>query len=365
MTDIDFDELDRAVNSLMDQHNNQATPAPLPATPAEPVPLPVEGGTTTQAQSASTVSPAFSEPTAPVAADVTPEPDVAVEPVAPAPVVPPRRTGRFMDVVTAAPSARAATSRPAPSAQASRESAPLQPVAAGQAPQDLPVEPTTWGISADTSLDPTSEPAPDPEANAHSSMDTAPLDSPFIEGVEVNKRPLGGDNQPAELAQGGVQPADEVTTVADAALEPNLELQQNVSGPVSGDPWSSEAGKDAGRPPLPTRPELSPELLAVESASLEPESTPVTPAVPASQPVPAPAPVSPSSSIPGDINPQYSVAEAEAPEPSGIFEAVSESPQPLAHPEKKKSGWMVIVWILLLVVIGAGGGVAVWYFLLK
>jgi Rad3-related DNA helicase len=35
---------------------------------------------------------------------------------------------------------------------------------------------------------------------------------------------------------------------------------------------------------------------------------------------------------------------------------------PLAHPAKKSSGWLWVLWIILLIILGAGGAAAVYYF---
>lgn len=48
--------------------------------------------------------------------------------------------------------------------------------------------------------------------------------------------------------------------------------------------------------------------------------------------------------------------------PSGAVYDTDDYHQPLNHPVKKKSGWLVIVWILVALIIGSIGGAAYFYF---
>jgi hypothetical protein len=45
----------------------------------------------------------------------------------------------------------------------------------------------------------------------------------------------------------------------------------------------------------------------------------------------------------------------------GIYDTDSYH-QPLAHPAKKKSGWLWVLWIVIILIIGAGGGAALYFF---
>ncbi len=378
MTDIDFDELDKAVNSLMDKHDNQTADAPPPSTSVEPRQSMAQDTPPTQAVQAPARELAPPVDRNPV--DATPSVTTQT-PASAKPFVVPQRTGRFMDVVTSSGSGRTAPDRPAPSARPSREATNLQPPSQQDPIQDAMVldAATPDAVAESPEFSSTFAEPPKFARNEVASFDEpvevlepAPLESPFIDGIEVDKRPLGfskSDASSVQLEQ--AVPSEDQQMVDpiefDGSLEPNLETQPteplNNLESFSADPWSAEGEKDKGNPPEPVRPELNPELIAVESAELspEPEVVPASPPAPviAENPAPQPTPQ-------GNINPQYQTAANDAPEPSAIFEAASsDSPKPLAHSEKKKSGWMAIVWILLLVVVGAGGGVAAWFFLLR
>ena len=327
MSDIDFEELDKAVNSLMGQAGVPAEPSAVP-TPVDATPPPSQPV----------------EPAVPVASSSLDD--------TPSPIVNRRATGRFMDVIPS--SGRSAQSRPVPSAAASREAAPLQPPVAS--------EPTF----VDTpSLVPTPVPTEQPEEEPVDQFietgatdepvvaEAAPLSSPFLEGVEIDKRPLGSTPTTA------VEAPEEVNTMA---MPDPIDFSQEstaVTEASESDPWASESEPDVA--PVveePLQPELHPEILAVETMAVEVEVLPA-------QSEPAMEPTVSAPLAPGDIAPQYSAAPTDTPEPSAVFDAASEVPQPLNHPAKKKSGWSVVLWILLMVIVGAGGGVAVWYFLVK
>ena len=352
MGDIDFEELDKAVSSLMGQAGVPAEPS-VATTPVEAVP---------PSQPVEPVAPVLSAPSSDASS----------------PIVSRRTTGRFMDVIPS--SSRSAQPRPVPSAAASREAAPLQP----------PVAPEPVVASEPTFVD-TPSPAPAPmlaeqpevepvdqfiETGAMTEpvADAAPLSSPFLEGVEIDKRPLGS----APTA------AVEMSATVDTMTMPDpIEFGQEnatAAGTLESDPWTGESEPDVASATLvaeePLQPELSPEVLAVETMAVEsveplasptPEPSPaVETDVPSAQSEPvASEPAVPAPLTPGDIAPQYSAAPTDTPEPSAVFDAASEVPQPLNHPAKKKSGWSVVLWILLMVIVGAGGGVAVWYFLVK
>lgn len=203
--------------------------------------------------------------------------------------------------------------------------------------------------------------------------DTAPeepLSSPFITDAKVEKRPLGG------LAT-EVTPAAEPTVSNEAAEhddetsndDPNDQLPANTSDVA---------------PILP--PELQKDLMAIETAgdtspqAPATEETPVgtTPTEPATEketvteePAPAetdvtekpavetsiPAPTGPSS-----IPQQYKEEPNTGDQTNGGIYDTDNYHQPLAHPVKKKSGWLWIVWILLLLIIGGGGAAALYLF---
>lgn len=383
MTDIDFDELDRAVSSLMDQHSNQGTDQGAAPSFDEST---SRSHSTTVANRTDSVADATRSSAASAGGASTPSAAAdAATSSTPTPVAAPiqRRAGRvIMDVVP--PTNRTAPARPMATKSPSREGAAITPAedVRGDEASAAPVQPPTPSADLDLNLEagvPLDNMPVQPESDF-----TSPLESPFIEGVSVDKRPLGQRisdeelaeklqfDQPEPVADAMPDPisfeAERSDTVSDAPVE---DIHSHVMG---GDPWFSEGDTDNTLTETPLRPELQPDILAVEAASIPDPTTSATPASAEPKLAPeAPAPASPVASgtkdvgpsTPGDIRPQYTAEPSDAPEPGGIFEAAVNAPQPLKHPEKKRSGWLAVVWILLLVVLGAGGGAIAWYFLLQ
>lgn len=376
MADIDFDELDKAVNSLMNQHNSKE---------AEEAPdSPVTDTNTGDLQSEPVDS---SSPEVPSSADSR---------VAPSSLIARRQSGRFMDVVHPSSDMRNASTRQELSSNrtSARRSSALQPITNNEV-----------GDVGDTVQSPSpSEALASEDSTVASGLEsTQPMESPFLTDVEVNKRPLGAlaqpdDNSPLELA--GAESVEQQTIEqSDVSqvnpIEPPIATSvegESVQEPGSSeDKWSTEQGEDVASVDMPVvgRPELSAEVLALESMDISSIGTgdSVVAQGPASESLGAVevtvpnqvagdvGKVAPQATedkqssgglMPtGDIAPQYKASDAENPEPSAVFEAASESPQPLTHPEKKKSGWMVLVWIIILLLVGVAGGVLVWYFLVR
>lgn len=348
MGDIDFEELDRAVSSLMNPDNDTAQNS-ADAESAEGV---VDQSTSNQVESIVDDS----------SQDVEADERVGSQPTSLAT----RRSGRFMDVIPSQNSRPSA--RPVAAAPSSRVSPTMQPIGSGAVEGDLSAEP----VKSHSTLS-------DLSANQDASDGSG---TPFLEGVSVNKRPLGQPSDELggfdEMLEGDsdlltIEAVDSFDLPTDSLIE-NQPVAPHESVSVESDPWSAEPKSDV--PNIDEellRPELSPELLAVETMSVGPESSPsvsspsvdkisssdLSPAREVNHQTEAP------SAMPGNINPQYNSAPGDAPEPSPIFEAASEAPQALAHPPKKKSGWSTVVWILLMVILGVAAGIAVWYFLVK
>lgn len=353
MGDIDFDELDKAVNSLMGQNAVQDEVEQPDTSYASTASAPVQQPEPT---------PAVEPPTSSAASLETP-----VAPVA-APAAVRRSSGRFMDVIPS--NNRYTSSRPAPTAPARREAAPIAPDAPAVS-ADQPAVPSESFSQNTVDLDQDfdnnfTDDTPVDEA--------APLSSPFLEGVEIDKRPLGSpavdsDVLPTQEVDPGVMP------------DPIDFSQQNtdeVAQDLGGDPWGAEPQQEDVVIQDPVQPEFSPEMLAVEKMSLETDEviesqvslgdeaqSVVQETEPAAQPAEVAAKETAAPLASGDIAQQYSPSAEAAPEPSAVFDAASEMPATLNHPVKKKSGWSVIFWILLMIIVGVGGGVAVWFFLVK
>ncbi|MDO4781081.1 MAG: hypothetical protein Q4A34_01655 [Candidatus Saccharibacteria bacterium] len=359
MTDIDFDELDKAVNSLMNQRQQQDA-APQPSiSAASPAPV--------ISESAPSSAPEMLSPPSSVAQEPTPSPQAVV----------PRRTGRFMDVVHPSSQMVHRSTSPAPS----RTGASLQPVSQDVMPEAVP-EPAITALDNQPQSAAVSQPADDTAimaqkieeslaASAHQreSADTAPvftpaepvpdaaLASPFIENPVVEKRPLGAPSPFMTTDQSSVD--SDVT--ADTSPDNDMAEQSALA------------------------PEFDQALMALESATVEPvvtssadEQSPID-AVSTESAVDAPMTTSDvvaaadqsgssdavaSSAAPGMLTSvafDTSVVAAETvPEPLPMFDAASQQPPQPA----KKSTMSTLLIIILLLLLGAGGGAAAYYVML-
>ena len=308
MQDIDFDEIDRAVNSVAN----------------------------TDAEATAVVSEPIAEPLS--------------QPAMPAPAIPSpavrRSSGRFMDVVHPSSDMRPLTG--------DRSSAPSAPsfhreeVAEREEVVSQP-ESTTASSTAFHWPDPidvaesTPEPAPEvteelpviPEPEEIKDGDASPLESPFLTDTKVEKRPLGAFSG------------------ADADL-PLLE------DPI---PFSTNT------PPQPeeheeTLHELHPDLLALESYDIgETTSEQLLEATNPPDPEPslvtADVPTGPTS-----ITQQYQEQPSTTDEVSGSIFDTEAYHQPLTYPTKKRSGVLIAVWIVALILVGGGIGAGVYFVLL-
>lgn len=275
MSDIDFDELDRAVNGALDGKptTNTTTEAPTET----PVVSLVEERT--RIDPTSTPAPSLTSTTA--------QPAVLAAPAAR------RSSGRFMDVIHPSSDMRTSVAeRPV----ASTVSQPNQPT-------------------------PVVEIVDKPEDNSWSE----PLESPFITDAKVEKRPLGGV-APSEVA---VEPfdfkglLDEPEEELLEAPEPQ-ELVEATTSSETIDPVVTNTVTEEAK---------------LENAEQE-------------------QPVGPTS-----ITQQYKEQPSSTQESGAIYDTESYH-QPVTQPVKKKSGWLVVVWIILLVVLGAVAGWAVYTYVL-
>lgn len=176
MSDIDFEELDRAVNSLMEKRGEKMAAKEEPATPAAPPSAPVDS----TAPAAVPAEPVTSvpAPVQPAVADdqtvsnsSTPDP---VAPVATEPVVPP------VEVVHDTTAPAEASTIPAAATDATADVAPAEPVT--PAPVEMPA----------TSPAPVSEPAPVAATSGF------PTEAPVAEPETANeKESVGADVSPA------------------------------------------------------------------------------------------------------------------------------------------------------------------------
>lgn len=357
MKDIDFDELDRAVNSLM---GSVDAPKPVSPEPTKGATEPVIPAASSQESivavsvtSPATVNPTVS-PVAPVSSPVG-QPVTSIpakqEPSMPSTstpsLVPARKNGRFMDMVSAptdrvrpatptAPSRDGLTITPRPQTEESQvEPAPVE--------TDPPAEPEEVIASSTDMPDPLS--MVEDEASEPEVIDTpapAPAESPFITDAKVEKRPLNAG----------------ALTTSEASVEQPTEvpLEQPLDEPGA-DHYDTQRGADEP-PELPQTPELDKDLVAIESN--EPSEV-VAMSAPDAEVEAAPEPE--DKSVPlgaASIAQQYKTQPSTGDQSHAAIYDATEYPDPMSHPAKQKSGWLWVVWVILLLGVGVGGAVVLY-----
>jgi hypothetical protein len=343
MKDLDFDELDRAVNSLI-------------------------GGD--QSQTDDTKEDTGLSATTSVSDEPTSDPASTASAPAPQPLAARRSSGRFMDVVHPSSDMRGSFVPPRPS----REGMTIQP--ATSTPVYEPVMSTPTPVSTSSEVQEEPEPVksdwPDPidynkshdrpaveesvktevdetplllEADSSTPAnidDMPPLESPFITDAKVEKRPLGAFTNDSATPE-----ADAIAPETPKA-EPDIDLSTNVE-----DTPNNET-------PMPA--ELQDNLLSIESNEDTADATPTEP------PTPTLALPTHSSAIettaPVAITQQYVEQPSTGDKPAGSIFDVDNYHKPIAHPKKNKSGWLMIVWIVLLIIFGIGAGAAFYFYIL-
>jgi hypothetical protein len=330
MKDIDFDELDKAVNSLM-------ASAPTIASTSEDNP-PAEHIVTVSSTTAATAAPAVAplsapatvpSPSADTAVPVTIQPQPTPTTTA-APVV--RKAGRFMDMVhdssdmkprptVAVPSREGLTIAPrtdtlsADSVQQETAST-SKPVEFGPMPDpiDMPQRPQSSAEPTSLTLSPTT-----PQADSY--------ESPFLSDAKIEKRPLNATAAGAEK------------------LEPTSETPTEPTPASSGDE----------PPAVPQVPELNSDLIEIESKETVPAADMTQAVDSAAASVAVAEPEKPLG--PASIPQQYKATESTGDHSHAAIYDSSQYPEPVTHPAKKKSGWLWVVMVVLLLGVGAGGAV--------
>lgn len=376
MKDIDFDELDKAVNSLMgmvdtdtgapakvdnqqavDQVDTITVSTPSLSIDTEhvtPSSLPDSDETETSSEIALTSPEEQSTPNS--------EGETRTERTAPT-----QSRGRFMDVVR--PSGRDAK-RPDTSSVISRHGTTLEPIKRIQ--QDTPIPSDASERSTDdTDQSPTlSNPAIDayapkpaekeesvgeetpPAESSDTLEESTPLTSPFLPDAKVEKRPLGrsADDIPSTMSSNDSmgQLTPEAPTEQTTPDNPSSENAQLPEQPLPPEFDSKLLSIETGEENLPgeSSAEASPSQEVVKSVPTFKESTTSTASIPA-QAIAA-------TSIPQQYKIQSDTKDA-APV-SGIYDT-----QPIAHPEKSMPGWLIFVAIVGILILGAAGGTAVYY----
>ncbi len=341
MKDLDFDELDKAVHSLMggvkpqaDDRDPQKTLAIAPTLNEDEQPAYEKVEEVAKKIGSETIT--------------LPSEGASADRVIEVPTSKGRSGGRFMDVMH--PSADMKSASPSPAA-------PVKSVSVASTPQQKPnpvveLPHVDKEEKAEVVAPEKSEPkevaspeapqvvaAPAPAETAVTAVaPVEPLSTPFLADAKVEKRPLGGaPTETSEMKSSeATELTDDVTSVDDApATDSTAQLPLAPEKIVS----VPDEYHDA--------------LLAIESqGSLElgDESEVATPeaSTTVSEPVAAPSPESTDAVTPL--------------EKSGAIYDVNDYHQPLNHPAKHPSGWLWVILTILLIAIG-GGAAAAFYLL--
>ncbi len=411
MTDIDFDELDRAVSSLMDKQREKEAPPVVAnennnevsaSASVEEKSAPENSiGTSfappvtpfTPSSIASTPLSSISQPEVkkePSNDDMTPKeidspanekvandsiinraPGVAASEVKTAPVIARRSTGRFMDVVR--PSSVSAVQKPAAPAP-SRTGTTIQP-----SPDLVDV------ISTNNRHSAVRKEMSDMVAQPDNLSDTPDLkdvhnESTFadIEDVPAEELSLTDKIAQSLAVSNSEAPATPMTTPLESPFIANVEVEKRPLGSVNQTMTSSEMTSDEDASmsadsedvklehqyntnlsnysmsenslgDAPDSPmDLSPEIIAIEEAGVPEDSDDKM-----------------STDIDSSLIESSELSEKETmdSEPAPMFAAVSTEVKPSVDKEKKKSGLLIALLIVLFLAIGMAGG-AVSYFLL-
>ncbi|MDK2898866.1 MAG: hypothetical protein PWQ10_53 [Patescibacteria group bacterium] len=349
MKDLDFDELDKAVNSLVTNDsgstNGNNTRKKTFDVSARPSRTPINSH--------------FSSSTPPSRPNISPiANNTPVSPLGPS-LAGRRSTGRFMDVVH--PSSDMRTSLVMPNRVSGEDSAP-KPTPMTSSISSA-VKPNTTSMD-DVWPDPISlndnNPNNQPKLEAEDSYDDADIDkisddidntldqianepqeSPFLSGTKVEKRPLGAFS------------TEQVATASNPVLpeskEPPVANKSTGDRPVPYGLADDEA---------PLQDELQDELLLIESggvAGSDQES---------SDTVVNKSADTPKVEAPTSISQQYKEKPSTGDHDSAAIYDINTYHKAIIKPTKKKSGWLLVLWIFILLIVGAGAGAVVYLWVL-
>ncbi len=336
MTDLDFDELDRAVNSLIgDTDQSVVDKTNLYDDRQAPASVDVETKTEDQpeTQSAEQNLPEIE----PVVAPIQDETPSVVEPqvVQPQPLAARRSSGRFMDVVHPSSDMRTmnkVAARPVVN--------PTQ-----STPEELPVSTEDVSDQPLVTPDETETTVPDSSEDQESAVV-----SPFLPDAKVEKRPLGAfaDNEKPPSALNDLMQEE---LDSSESPEASVKLVEDDKEPSQGIETIQQP-KTENSDEMPE--ELQGDVLSIETKESDAE---VVPEVPETQPTP-------TINAPVAITQQY-VEKAQTPEvESGAIFDTDAYQQPATTGKAHHSGWMTVLWIFLLIILGAGAGVAIYTYVL-
>lgn len=316
MKDIDFDEIDRAVNSAgSDKSNINDNSKDNPAQTNVP-------------ESSETVAETAQNP-----------PTLAGR----------RSSGQFMDVVHPSSNMRRAPFK-MPERPLDQNTKPTKPSPDNtvsthivESPQPVETESTLptptipnsgWGEQKNENDDADIDKISDDITNELQHKSDELPDTPFIAGTKVEKRPLGAfSTEPQE-----VEPIKDTDSEMDTKKDESLpdELQDKLLS------IESNESKPGPEPQKETMvPDEKPEVVEkVEKAVVE------------SKP-----------SVATSISQQYEEKPSTGDRDSGPIYDTNSYHKPLISPVKKKSSWSIILWIIAILVVGVGAGVLAYEFI--
>ncbi|OYX38949.1 hypothetical protein B7Z00_01200 [Candidatus Saccharibacteria bacterium 32-50-10] len=384
MTELDFDELDKAVNSLMGDVDTSKRNPGLDDPEDNVVTL------TIQDKPVDASTPAMPAAAAPASGVV--EAAAPTAPVAPLAV---KRRGQFMDMV------HPSSDMKSPFAPVNRQGTTLQPTTAivtPEAPVTAPepqpdtsnvpslameMESTGTGtppaatmpVEPEASVDkPVKNEWPDPIDMAQPAVSQEPEATTSSEDAETtNESDVSAPDFPADNQEESEQPGTDAQPVVDeveplsSPFIPDAKVEKRPLGmPVSEDPLpppaepTPEPEQSPDLPPLDTPPVILPPELNSDVMSLESSNTGVaSPEVPTS--APAVAADASSSSAAVSIQQQYTEQPSTGDQTNTPIFDTSTHVQPLEAP-KKKSVLKWILAVLFLLVVGVAAGVAYFYY---
>jgi len=376
MADIDFDELDKAVNDLMANVDTSKRTAGLDEPEEKIVSIPASSPTpaVVAPAPAPTTTPSTEAPAQPV------EPAAAVTTTPAGPSLAMKRRGQFMDIVHPSrdmntpklASRQGVTIQPgndvvAASAAQQNEPAPMPNATPAQPSVETPEStPSAWPDPIDMA----NTPAVAPEASSASTLTPelpseaageAPLTSPFLPDAKPEKRPLGSP-MPAEDASSSATeaPVDDTQTPATPEPTPAVVLPEEFSGDLMA-VESRDLSSHSEQPVTLPAPAEQPKLEAGEEEAL-------IPAVASPDPIEQPqAPAQPQTQPPagGSIAQQYTEQPSSGDQSNGSIYDTSAYHQPIEPVVQAKKKTPTSVWIMVgvgLLLLGAIGGAAYFYF---
>jgi hypothetical protein len=402
MKDIDFDELDKAVNSLMGglKGNKTDEPAPKMLTISstlkedekpeysnidqaakkignEAIISPLEKtavltpeilpDATSESEPNVIELPeiAVAEPepvTTPVLETPAPSPVVASPSPAPASIIVPARrpSGRFMDVMHPSSDMKtssAASPKAPPSPDVSHFGTTVSVPAVAPPPAETAVQPVEAPVVVEAPVPTVSEPAVPTlteslaaELGAVDSPAEEPQSSPFLPDAKVEKRPLGG--APTEESA-STDVSDELTasqsSAKDAQLAPDATVAAEIPEEYHDDLLAIETNLAVDTP------EADDPLIASELETPTEETG-------AEAPVDSMSEESGQPTGPSSIAQQYKEQPSTGDQSSGAIYDTNDYHKPVNHPAKSAPGWLWVVAIIVIVII-CGAGAAAFYLL--